>query len=565
MFRKFYIILLSSFAIAAAIFIASFVYLEKESHETYYYTINSEGRDIGTINIHRYTTEDKVIYKSSISRPFDPLFSESKIRLELGRKYTIEEYSKELFGNGATALVYMEKNKGTLSFLSIFQSQFSYLSELQIRENSFIFEADSPVTYAPIIENYDFSRGRSQAFNVLTYSNISFPPMKRLLTLTSIRDEYLKIESRKIKTECLIMKMRSYPQVSLWVSKYDKSIVRLEMPDKKLIITRTYHPKAMKAIEYSMPLEGYTSKNVIFKSDGADLSGTLTMPNGKGPFPGVLLVGGEKPYDRDQQGLFASISRFLSQNGFSVLRFDRRGLGSSTGNSATCSYVNEISDIRSSLEYLSTQKETDPHKIAIIGHAEGSFFAAKAAFGDERIKSLIMMAPVVPSWVEPETQIEELKILAELLKWNPDYLTAVLKSRLDTKARTDKTKRDSVTILRNRCFLKRMREESNEKIIDAFKYLKLPVLIMYGKKDEITGQKLISLVDQALNEGGNSNHDIVYFAYVGNFFGKYIEDGIHKARYETDGEVLEAIKSWLIKNLAKTPSQAPQPLPEERK
>ena len=58
------------------------------------------------------------------------------------------------------------------------------------------------------------------------------------------------------------------------------------------------------------------------------LAGTITLPNGEGPFPGVVLVHGSGPNDRDEtigpNKTFKDIAWGLATNGIAVLRYDKR-------------------------------------------------------------------------------------------------------------------------------------------------------------------------------------------------------------------------------------------------
>ena len=69
-------------------------------------------------------------------------------------------------------------------------------------------------------------------------------------------------------------------------------------------------------------------------SDAVTLAGTLTLPKGDGPFPGVILVSGSGPQDRDETvfGIkpFAVLSQRLVEAGIAVLRYDDRGTAKST-------------------------------------------------------------------------------------------------------------------------------------------------------------------------------------------------------------------------------------------
>src|SRR5262249_193903 len=68
---------------------------------------------------------------------------------------------------------------------------------------------------------------------------------------------------------------------------------------------------------------------------GIKLAGSLTLPNGAGPFPAALLITGSGKQNRDEELLghkpFLVLSDYLTRRGIAVLRVDDRGMGGSTG------------------------------------------------------------------------------------------------------------------------------------------------------------------------------------------------------------------------------------------
>src|SRR5256885_13658676 len=79
---------------------------------------------------------------------------------------------------------------------------------------------------------------------------------------------------------------------------------------------------------------------VIDLGNGLESNAQLTYPAvGKGPLPGVLLIHGTGPADKNETlGLvlkngpppdqpFLQIAKYLSERGFAVLRYDKRGVG----------------------------------------------------------------------------------------------------------------------------------------------------------------------------------------------------------------------------------------------
>jgi hypothetical protein len=75
---------------------------------------------------------------------------------------------------------------------------------------------------------------------------------------------------------------------------------------------------------------------VIDLGDGVKTNAQLTYPAvGKGPFPGVLLIAGSGALDKNgTQAPKTSpewqIAQHLSERGFAVLRYDKRGVGPSS-------------------------------------------------------------------------------------------------------------------------------------------------------------------------------------------------------------------------------------------
>ena len=61
---------------------------------------------------------------------------------------------------------------------------------------------------------------------------------------------------------------------------------------------------AKAAVKYAAPpyvkKESFTEKDVDVTWDGWTAKGTLTVPKGKGPFPGVVLVQGSGNCNRDE-------------------------------------------------------------------------------------------------------------------------------------------------------------------------------------------------------------------------------------------------------------------------
>ena len=72
----------------------------------------------------------------------------------------------------------------------------------------------------------------------------------------------------------------------------------------------------------------FHEKDVMVGSGAWALHATLTVPNGTGPFPALILVHGSGPYDRDYtlgpNKIFRDIAWGVASRGVAVLRYNKR-------------------------------------------------------------------------------------------------------------------------------------------------------------------------------------------------------------------------------------------------
>ncbi len=140
----------------------------------------------------------------------------------------------------------------------------------------------------------------------------------------------------------------------------------------------------------------YRSEDVVFKSHQASLAGTLTEPEGRGPFPALILITGSGPQDRDETLFghkpFGVLADFLSRNGYAVLRYDDRGVGKSTGDFQSATSQDFSYDAEAAFDFLKTRPEIDPKRIGFAGHSEGGMIAPMIAARRSDVAFLILLA-----------------------------------------------------------------------------------------------------------------------------------------------------------------------------
>ena len=137
----------------------------------------------------------------------------------------------------------------------------------------------------------------------------------------------------------------------------------------------------------------------------------LTLPAvGDGPFPAILLIHGSGAADMDgyippelsgtEDGarIFLQIAEYLSERGFVVLRYDKRGSGenatiidSNVFGNATVQRLQNDAEV--ALDVLLQQPEVDKGNITLLGISEGTTIAPRiAAERSVNVKNIVLMS-----------------------------------------------------------------------------------------------------------------------------------------------------------------------------
>jgi dienelactone hydrolase len=125
------------------------------------------------------------------------------------------------------------------------------------------------------------------------------------------------------------------------------------------------------------------------------LLATLTIPNGKGPFPAAILVQGSGPQDRNEtigpNHPFADLAEGLSSRGIAVLRYDKR----TQMRSAMVATVDDevIDDAVAAVRLLRARSDVIGDRIFVVGHSLGAMLAPEIAKKASPVAGIVMLAP----------------------------------------------------------------------------------------------------------------------------------------------------------------------------
>lgn len=154
----------------------------------------------------------------------------------------------------------------------------------------------------------------------------------------------------------------------------------------------------------------YTAE--LVEVSGPGLRGTLDLPPGIGPHPGILLISGPGPHDRDatQHGHrpFAVLADALARAGIAVLRYDDRGVGASSGDFASATTADHMSDAGRMLALLQAHQRVDATRTGLVGHSEGASIAARLATEEQAAFAVLLAPPTLPGMALVSAQSEAL-------------------------------------------------------------------------------------------------------------------------------------------------------------
>ncbi|HIF56593.1 MAG: alpha/beta fold hydrolase [bacterium] len=334
----------------------------------------------------------------------------------------------------------------------------------------------------------------------------------------------------------------------------------------------------------------YSTEEVTFRNTdaGIDLAGTLTIPDGLGPFPGVVLVSGSGPQDRNESLMghkpFLVLADHLSRRGIAVLRFDDRGVGSSGGEFGTATSEDFTEDALAGVLYLEVQDRVAENQVGIVGHSEGGLIAPLAAIRSERVAYIVMLAgPGVPGidilvaqgqlinraagmpelLVESNSRIQ--LALADIVRREPDpekagpLMRVVMRDELenlppDIKEALPESQVGDVAINTtvNQINSPWFRFFLNHDPRPVLEQVSVPVLAIFGEKDlQVPPELNVSEIEAAFERGNNEAATVRVLAGLNHLF-QQAESGA-PSEYQQIEETfnqsaLELISSWILEH-----------------
>ena len=346
---------------------------------------------------------------------------------------------------------------------------------------------------------------------------------------------------------------------------------------EKLEFKRSDQPLELRRPQNPVKPYPYREEEISFSNAaaGVTLSGTLTLPKGAGPFAAVVLIAGSGPEDRDETQAnhkpFLVLSDYLTRKGIAVLRYDKRGIGKSTGSTEKATTLDLASDAESAVSYLKSRKEIDAHKIALIGHSEGAMIAPSIVAHSQEIAWIVLLA--APATKGEETLLKQSELIARAGGLSDEQVLTSLSFDKQAYDLVRQEKNSAVLMEKLQGLVKESgldaalppaALESQLQLMNSpwfrffldydplpdLKKIKCPVLALYGEKDLQVPPKInMPLVQKAFSDAGNTQADSREFPDLNHLFQHaYTGSPTEYAAIEEtmSPEVLQTIAEWLL-------------------
>jgi pimeloyl-ACP methyl ester carboxylesterase len=229
-------------------------------------------------------------------------------------------------------------------------------------------------------------------------------------------------------------------------------------------------------------------RDMTFASrDGSAIAATIAWPANVKPgqrVPGILLLGGSGLHDRNEQvgpnKPFEELSQTLVDDGYAVLRYDKRGAGASHSAVPLLTVTRQsfLDDAQAALKALSDDPHVDASHLYLVGHSEGGELAMGLVLAGAPVRGIVLLSPLPM----PYAQILQEQVARQ-------HYTAAQRAAVDKMVKLNHVFLDSYANVDPR---------------EEIARLGVPMLLLHGSKDmQVTTADLVPLVAAAKAAGRN--------------------------------------------------------------
>jgi pimeloyl-ACP methyl ester carboxylesterase len=167
--------------------------------------------------------------------------------------------------------------------------------------------------------------------------------------------------------------------LEVWVDARGR-LARVAIPVGGITIVRDDLTVVMARLDsFSHPRD----QELFIPANGFNIAATITPPEGVEKPPVVILLAGSGAQDRDETvfgiPILGQVAGRLSDAGFFVVRYDKRGVGQSGGRVESASLDAYAEDARAVVQWVRRRRDIDRDRIILAGHSEGGAVALLTA------------------------------------------------------------------------------------------------------------------------------------------------------------------------------------------
>jgi dipeptidyl aminopeptidase/acylaminoacyl peptidase len=479
------------------------------------------------------------------------------LEVETGERLEFRTAEVQLTVNGEPTAVSLARRTGT-GFQETTQGDSTVAQDIATPESSILLTSNVIHHIAQFTWLHGGEQGQSEQF-------VAFPRVPVTVVLEEAGEARLGDETLSYRR--YFLNIANTVGAYVWLAD-DGTPLKVAVPLQAFVAVSEAHARWSDALsqtrEEPEPDVGeggvYDAEEVTFESEEIALAGTLTMPKGEGPWPGIVLITGSGAQDRDENspgpgglklGIFRTIADSLTRRGIAVLRYDDRGVGGSGGSLADAGLSGLVADVEAAVSYLRSRSRIDGSRVGLIGHSEGGVIAPVVASGDREIAAVVLMAGTAAP------------IDSVILEQSIELALAAGGDSADVERARESTLRLMDAIREGREPEDRdlppgtqrwLREHIEHDPIATIKQVSAPVLIVNGGHDIQVFPEHARRLGAALEQAGHSDYEVRIFPDLNHLFAVSRGEGL--AEYvdpdaELDPAFLSYMADWLVARLVR--------------
>jgi len=303
----------------------------------------------------------------------------------------------------------------------------------------------------------------------------------------------------------------------------------------------------------------YSREEVSFTNPkaGCTLAGTLSMPKDRRAKEIAVLIAGTGPEDRNEDlsifnhRPFLVLSDWLTRQGIGVLRYNKRGVGKSTGSFDAATTADFADDAEAAVAYIQLRKDLKGLPIGLVGHSEGGLIATMIAARNSSIAFVVLLAgpgvPITQVMLKQNDDVNRLRGVDPQVSLSYHQVTRNIYYFLNTNRQlsTEQAKVGLVTLIDSN--IKRFSRSDMEKkefqgsfisqiqflLSPWFRYfiamdpgatlekVRCPLLALNGSLDsQVNAEENLSAIRTHLVAGGNKNVTVLAMEGMNHLFQK---------------------------------------------